>query len=864
MKKLCLTVFIISMFCLLFSENDYTHLTQEYDFDNTFSNISFTEVEIPSEPIFKQKLDPQSWMVTASGNITFSGSSITLPAGESHNNYIVNWGDGSTSVLNSGPNSHNYTSDKYTISIYKKSILDENVYTATVRTNMNFPSPLRLFRADLYGDLVMTNENLAENTIHLYIEFFDVENNNSPVEAIKSNWIAHSSLSNLYYLDFYDSLADSRKNAMIVANAIIHLSEYYPDKIIICEGYSMGGVLLKLALSYLEINGISHNVAHSQYIDSPLRGSILNTDIQEFLPEYFDFLKNIPINIENQIIESSSIIAQSSIMGEIEDKINESMNNHATDLLMLERTVNAYDSDAAVQLVKNNVNGDFASSSDFNKQSLYFYSYLNEVDRNYAIEHINAVPDLMLPNNGYSDAIFRSHFSLGNLVYEYDPSLNPELQGYMWDIFHLNIEHNIPNLTGYGIEAIGSYFELDPYGHIPSSSMYSSVLEGLEPMDLLIDHFWENLWRIDNDNILWDDVEIALYFLDRHPYQHNWISENHGTYKIFYNHSKCMHFHNPLTFIPTYSSLDMQSNIHDFNYISDLTPYIDYSQSNNYYYNVSSETLPHLAPYQYYSDELISSHNSTKAVTGTALLDGLPVSGIHVELLVDNEIIATTSTNEDGRYKIGFISSANEIVLSVPIGVDTYGISKTVQIDDDPICIVDLNLRAINNSLIVGRVGDTEGFEKVQDALDYIYETSIATDNYKILVLPGIYNENLQIKRPRGGLNKIEIIGSANQTIFKGGNSNSRVVNLTSLYNNGDLDSLVVKNIIFEGSSNYSVSGAVYCNNHLNNLIIDNCTIRDFELYEHSEGNSYNLTHEYLLATTTLNTNNINGGSCIF
>ena len=635
-------------------------------------------------------------------------------------------------------------------------------------------------------------------------------------------------------LTFGDNSRDMRDNAMSLLAALKFIYFFDSEQDITKEGvsvvgHSMGGVIARYALAFAEDNNIPHYCTQYVSIDSPHRGASLNHDFQSMIKELRDFLNGTLVN---------GVAGHNDDFKEQKKKIDRIYNNLG--------------SPAAKQLIRKNIlepgNYNYSEGSAWFQ---YFFSEINQEERNICL------PSYRVLNDDSSDSNNKPGF--------------PYKQNNIKCMSYSN-------------------------GSLEQSGNINNVSE-LASFDIDIAIFHENGDASSLDYDKQPASVVGIYLPDYNDGGFGYDFDAEQNYD--------------LPFIPTRSSLyikdhsisdsnvvDPQFSIANYNAISIPSDYAtlpeEYLEQFSYFDKVFFASSSHNAPgggeWNWTHVDGFNGNISLAAEwmndvknSATTMISGnianlniqemeditikvyledqdnleLPLSDPYNRVNLDNTWNVPYSLLESNNIRLVF-SKNGYIPTSKRLYVDYDSLSNAIQ----PIAPISINMCPLSTTLIVSQDG-TGSFDKVQDALDHIYETSIATNNYpnnyKIFVLSGIYSENLEIKRPSRGLSKIEIIGSANQTIFKGGNSNSRIINLTSLYDNGDLDSFVVKNITFDGGGNDLISGAIYCNEQLNNLSVDNCIIRNFELYEPSEGNSDYPSHESLLANTYINTNNING-----
>lgn len=96
----------------------------------------------------------------------------------------------------------------------------------------------------------------------------------------------------LYFLNFKDTSIDARENAMIVLGTIKYLYNLYQAETLMegisVLGFSMGGIVSRYALAYAEHNDIAHHCTQLITFDSPHRGAVINTNLQDAMYQIYD------------------------------------------------------------------------------------------------------------------------------------------------------------------------------------------------------------------------------------------------------------------------------------------------------------------------------------------------------------------------------------------------------------------------------------------------------------------------------------------------------------------------------------------------------------------------------------------------
>ncbi|PKN72838.1 MAG: hypothetical protein CVU50_05825 [Candidatus Cloacimonetes bacterium HGW-Cloacimonetes-3] len=272
--------------------------------------------------------EPEHIQVTYYTKITFAFADYPLD-----NKIVVNWGDasGSTTTVYSPVThvAHQYDmqDDTYIVTI-KTYRLSGNTYA--IEPDHEIKYEIGFFPYDgveevateggqTVGNLTLYRSETAERIRRpvLIVEGFDLHSNNTVSNIIGLNPELYRQLLfmgyDLYILTFADSNNSLYVNAGLVLSALERIRAHYseggdfagygcaPIKVV---GYSMGGVLARIALASAEDeNGFAHGSNLLLTVDSPHRGFVVNQDLQE---EIQDLINLIPDNID--LFPSSSDI----------------------------------------------------------------------------------------------------------------------------------------------------------------------------------------------------------------------------------------------------------------------------------------------------------------------------------------------------------------------------------------------------------------------------------------------------------------------------------------------------------------------------------------------------------------------------
>ena len=216
-----------------------------------------------------------------------------------------------------------------------------------------------------------------------------------------------------------------------------------------------------------------------------------------------------------------------------------------------------------------------------------------------------------------------------------------------------------------------------------------------------------------------------------------------------------------------------------------------------------------------------------------------------------NELVSQVNPNSTGYYS--FIVHTPESYyleyemfqpalnkFAYPITSDIINVQST----SGPVVMEHVTLTVFNMSSIRVAQSGTGSFTTISEALDFVYALTDSPEyndeSIRIIVFPGNYNENLWVRIPSGGISSLEIrgtIGTQGQTTISGGsNSLTRAIRVQG---NNPLGSFILRDIVLEG---HSKPGGIVCYNNIGNVLIDNCTIKDFIV---PFGFPMSVSHEY-------------------
>ncbi|MDD2360948.1 MAG: hypothetical protein PHE66_10985, partial [Syntrophaceticus schinkii] len=376
--------------------------------------------------------------------------------------------------------------------------------------------PLNAKGVQFYQGLITSIENLSSSS------FSDVE---------------------LYFLNFRDATKDMRENAMVVLGALKYLESLYQPETYregtSVLGFSMGGVISRYALAYAEEFQIPHGCSQLITYDSPHRGAVLNTNLQDEIYDIYEDITSIEKALES--IQTWSWVL-SLPLGLVVNLVTSDFNDTIHDYKeMLRPILNTIEAPASKQLLRYNVNSEqytdeINGSLDFRK----FYSEINLEERlaynpNCAV--LNNDPNY--PNNkpGYpfkQNAIKSIAISNGSITQsgdsldEHDHICYLDLPSMMY-LQNINIdEENWDTQPGstLGLSSwagnAGSYIHThyDPvFVPLKSSLHLKTIGQNGSPdnSNLVINNYADIIPMDNNQVLLTDHSEIANY-LENHSF----------------------------------------------------------------------------------------------------------------------------------------------------------------------------------------------------------------------------------------------------------------------------------------------------------------------------------------------------------
>ena len=111
----------------------------------------------------------------------------------------------------------------------------------------------------------------------------------------------------VFYIDFHNGADYMENNAMLVVKFIQMLNQKKcSDEEIVLVGASMGGVIAKYALSYMEKNKLPHCVRTYLSFDAPHQGANISYGLQSFMDFYRGKLPTVKENFKRKIDRAAS------------------------------------------------------------------------------------------------------------------------------------------------------------------------------------------------------------------------------------------------------------------------------------------------------------------------------------------------------------------------------------------------------------------------------------------------------------------------------------------------------------------------------------------------------------------------------
>ncbi|MDP3114777.1 MAG: hypothetical protein Q8M98_08370 [Candidatus Cloacimonadaceae bacterium] len=259
-------------------------------------------------PTFEFSLSPEKVQVTYFTKVTLAFAGY--PSG---NKIVIDWGEsgGSTSTIYAPSTNncslwHQYSStvQAYNVSIktYRPSgasYIEEPEHETNLTVGI-FPydasEDVATINGEAVGTLYTYQTSIASSIKKpvLIVEGFNWHNNNTASSIIGLNPFFYQNLLSdgfdLYILTFANSHNSLFVNAGLVLSALDRIKAHFDDggdmagygcKPIKIIGYSMGGVLARIALASAEDqNGYAHGTNLLITVDSPHRGFVINSNLQ--------------------------------------------------------------------------------------------------------------------------------------------------------------------------------------------------------------------------------------------------------------------------------------------------------------------------------------------------------------------------------------------------------------------------------------------------------------------------------------------------------------------------------------------------------------------------------------------------------
>jgi len=294
----------------------------EYAFDDTAIITADYELPTINYSLFAERI-----IVTYYTKVT-----IALGGYPDGNKVVVQWGDNQISTHYINGNTVNYVTHQYVASV--------NNYLVSIKTyrhsgNTYIEEPDHEIQYDLgifpYTETVSIASNdegiIGELTHYqstitglvkkpvLIVEGFNFHNSNNVSSIVGLNPAFFNGLLNcgfdLYFLTFKQSQASLYENAGLVLSALNCIKgkhegsgEYsgfgcQPIKVI---GYSMGGVLARIALASAEDQGeFAHSSNLLLTVDSPHRGLVINENVQRDIKKFFNKITSLSSGTGDQV-----------------------------------------------------------------------------------------------------------------------------------------------------------------------------------------------------------------------------------------------------------------------------------------------------------------------------------------------------------------------------------------------------------------------------------------------------------------------------------------------------------------------------------------------------------------------------------
>ncbi|MDD3606033.1 MAG: FlgD immunoglobulin-like domain containing protein [Candidatus Cloacimonas acidaminovorans] len=531
----------------------------------------------------------------------------------------------------------------------------------------------------------------------------------------------------LYLLNFRDATIDLRENSNVVIGAIKYINTLYPQETLMegisVLGFSMGGVISRYALAYAEEHEIPHNCTQLITYDSPHRGAVINTNLQDELYHIYDTIDNLQEAVS--AIEWASLILPlpgGLIISMAASDFNNTLLRYKAMFQPILKTIEA---PASRQLLRYNINSD-GYTDELNGSIDYrdFYSEINAEDRlAYFPNTVNGVlnKDVNDPNNkpGYpykQNAIKSIAISNGWITKSGDIS----------DSFNNICTFNLPSIWG------NTHINEQNWDTQPGSTL------GMESWAGSANSFLD---------IHYDPVFIPLKSsLHLRPTGSNGFPDNADLVMNIYD-----------DIVPR----DNLNNI-----ITDYQEITDYLSSHSLFDSVVLSNVANLR-HADISDFVVTNavsnfrnpfNRAIGIISGT--ITNSDLTGIEMKVYIgDSELQLSQDfyrLNPDGSWAVAYTLLRDSDVKirfgkpgSLPTirkyHIDYDNTSYSINgIDNQQVSLKDFNLR----NIIVSQA-NTGSFEEINDALRFIVEHFSENvyngEAIRIIVLPGTYTESVDL-----------------------------------------------------------------------------------------------------------------------
>lgn len=771
---------------------DPTHGNQ-YAFDDTA--IIAADYDLPTIDF---SLFPEKVQVTYFTKVT-----IALGGYPVNNKIVIDWGDYTSSKHYVNSSAVNNVSHQYASTVSNYLVTIKTYYpsgtTYTEEPEHEIQYDLGIFpytesvsvasnSTEHIGKLTHYQSHVSGSTKKpvLIVEGFNFHNSNNISSIVGLNPVFYKSLLDngfdLYFLTFEKSQASLYENAGLVLSALTEIrnkhdeaGEYggfgcQPIKVI---GYSMGGVLARIALASAEDQGaFAHGSNLLLTVDSPHRGFVINENVQNHIVDFIDTIVDHEPGIKDQV-ES-----------------------------LLETFDVLIDSPIARQLVRNNVTAESTTYTFFDGSNEYkdVFDFLNPCEaRN--VMHVNQDVDYYNSGSYNEELDYKSGFPWKqNNIRKYavafgsaQPVGNIEDNGHFAS---LRIKWKILGFPGsYTLDEIHSkWYDKCPASYFPTEFHYKQKV-------------FPDSWH----NSVLEDVL-------------SWII-NSDKLKIHFN------VNYDLPIIPVISSLCMTNRDFAEPSQTQFTPYGSAISGeirtpfDEYF--IPSDASPHtiLSPQcaQWIRSSLTDNNEERIVghITGVLRSNNQPLANqpIIVTNLSSGDVFEL-STNASGSFQFDnyYVNTcAYEIKHA-----DAIYYEKVVSAVIDIIGNADIgyiDLTAPQQIVFV----DKDLSSGVCHTISNAFDVSMSLNIPHIVVNQGTYRERVLVLGLGDYFQNFTLEGIGNVVIHS--NERGHALKVWNLYSD-ILDELTIKNIIFEDTDNEG-GGGVYLSGNIGHVTMEHCTIRN-------------------------------------